>query len=215
MKKKLTKLEMYGVAAVLLAAAFYGYLTQVYDPANASLITLQNEISAANVEISRQRGVLAGAPAVRGKVGELETAVAKLGAALAEIKKTAKAVDDRSVTEAIELIDRLALGENLTVKNFSFGRRISELGEEPAETPARRRQGEPEILPTVRDRFGWQEYRLVFSGNRPEIIAFIERLSQAVWLVRVNDLRVDVVPPLRVGDGPAHGEYEISLTLIL
>lgn len=210
MKKKLTKLEMYGVVAVLLAAAFYGYLTQVYDPANASLITLQNEISAANIEINRQRGVLAGAPAVREKAGELETAVAELEAALAGIKKTAKAVDDRSVTEAMDLIDRLATGENLTVKNFSFGRRISELGQEPA-----RRQGEPEVPPTVRDRFGWQEYRLVFSGSRPEIIAFMERLSKAVWLVRVNDLRVDVVPPPREGEGPALGEYEIALTLIL
>jgi len=215
MKKKLTKLEMYGVVAVLLAAAFYGYLTQVYDPANASLIALQNEISAANVEINRQRGVLAGAPAVREKAGELEAAVAELEAALARIKKTAKAVDDRSVTEAMDLIDRLATGENLTVKNFSFGQRISVLGEEPAAPPARRRQGEPEIPPTVRDRFGWQEYRLVFSGSRPEIIAFMERLSQAVWLVRVNDLRVDVVPPPREGEGPALGEYEISLTLIL
>lgn len=215
MKKKFTKMEMYGIVAVLLAAAFYGYLTQIYDPANARLETLQSEISAAQVEINQQRGVLAGAPVAREKVEELETAVAKLEAALAEIKRTAKAADDRSVTEAMDLIDRLATGENLTVKNFSFGRRISALGQEPETPQPQRRRGEPEVPPTIRDHFGWQEYRMVFSGSRSEIIAFMERLSQAVWLVRVNDLRVNVVPPARDGEGPSHGEYEIALTLIL
>lgn len=212
MKRKLTKLEIYGVVAVLLAAAFYGYLTRVYDPAKARQEAVQNEISAAQGEISRQRGVLAGAPVVREKAGELETAVAALEAALAEVKKTAKAVDDRAVTEAMDLIDQLAAGENLTVKELKFGRRIYELGREPA--PARR-PGEPVLPPTVKERFSWQEYRLVFSGARPEIIAFMERLARAVWLVRVNELRVDVVPPPREGGGPALGEYEIALTLVL
>jgi hypothetical protein len=211
-KRKLTKLEIYGIAAVLLAAAFYGYLTRVYDPAKARLETVNSEIRTAEAEISRQRGVLAGASAVREKVGELETAVAGLEAALAGIKKTAKADDDRAVTEAMDLIDTLATGENLTLKELAFGRRIYELGREP-EPP--RRRGEPEVVPTIRDRFGWQEYRLVFSGNRQEIIAFMERLAKAVWLVRVNELRVDMVPPPREGGGPAFGEYEIALTLIL
>jgi hypothetical protein len=214
MKRKLTKLEIYGVVAVLLTGAFYGYLTQVYDPAKNELQGKRNEISTAQGEISRQRGVLAGAPAVREKVGELEAAVAELEAALATIKRTAKAAENRAVTEAMDLIDELATGENLTVKELKFGRRIYALGQEP-EPPPRRRPGEPEIAPTVKDRLGWQEYRLVYSGNRSEIIAFMERLARAVWLVRVNELRVDVVPPPREGDGPAFGEYEIALTLVL
>jgi hypothetical protein len=212
MKRKLTKLEIYGVAAVLLAAAFYAYLTQVYDPAEARLAAVNSEISAARTEIRQQRGMLAGAPAVREKAAELETAVAELETALAEISKTAKADDDRAVTEAMDLIDELATGENLTVKELRFGRRIHALGQEPV--PPRRR-GEPEVVPTIRDRLGWQEYRLVFSGNQQEIIAFMGRLAQAVWLVRVNELRVDVVPPPREGGGPALGEYEIALTLVL
>jgi hypothetical protein len=212
MKRKLTKLEIYGVAAVLLAAAFYAYLTQVYDPAEARLAAVNNEISAARTEIRQQRGVLAGAPAVREKAAELEAAVAELEAALATIKRTAKAADDRAVTEAMDLIDELATGENLTVKELKFGRRIAVLGQEPARP---RLRGEPEVVPTIRDRLGWQEYRLVFCGNRQEIIAFMGRLAQAVWLVRVNELRVDVVPPPREGGGPALGEYEIALTLVL
>ncbi|MBT9173816.1 MAG: hypothetical protein DDT21_02222 [Syntrophomonadaceae bacterium] len=214
MKRKLTKLELYGVVAVLLAAAFYGYLTQVYDPAEARLAAVNSEISAAQAEIRQQRGVLTGAPAVREKAAGLEAAAAELEAALAEIRKTAKADDDRAVTEAMDLIDELAAGENLTVKELRFGRRIAVLGQEPEAAPARRR-GEPEVVPTIRDRLGWQEYRLVFSGNRQEIIAFMGRLAQAVWLVRVNELRVDVVPPPREGGGPALGEYEIALTLVL
>lgn len=220
MKRKLTKLEIYGIVAVLLAAAFYGYLTRVYDPAKVRQETLQNEISAAQAEISRQKGVLAGAPAVREKAGELETAVTALSAALAKIRKTAKADDDRTVTRAMDLIDQLAAAENLTVKELKFGRRIYELGREP-EPPERRpreperRRGEPEVLPTVKDRFGWQEYRLVKSGNRQEIIAFMGRLAQAVWLVRVQELRVDVVPPRGEGTGPALGDYEITLSLVL
>lgn len=214
MKRKLTKLEIYGVAAVLLAAAFYAYLTQVYDPAEARLAAVNSEISAARTEIRQQRGMLAGAPAVREKAAELEAAVAELETALAEISKTAKADDDRAVTEAMDLIDELATGENLTVKELKFGRRIAVLGQEAEEARPRRR-GEPEVVPTIRDRLGWQEYRLVFSGNRQEIIAFMGRLAQAVWLVRVNELRVDVVPPPREGGGPALGEYEIALTLVL
>lgn len=215
MKKKLTKLEIYGIVAVLLAAAFYGYLTRVYDPAEARLTSVNSEISTAQTEIRQQRGLLAGAPAAREKVGELQTAVAELEAALAQIKKTAKAGDDRAVTEAMDLIDQLAAGENLTVKELKFGRRIHVLGQEPEQQGQRRRQGEPQVAPTVRDRFGWQEYRIVFSGNRPEIIAFMGRLARAVVLVRVNELRVDVMPPPREGGGPAFGEYEIALTLIL
>ena len=212
MKRKLTKLELYGVVAVLLAAAFYGYLTQVYDPAEARLAAVNSEISAAQTKIRQQRGVLTGAPAAREKAAGLEAAVAELEAALAEIRKTAKADDDRAVTEAMDLLDELATGENLTVKELRFGRRIAVLGQEPE---AARRRGEPEVVPTIRDRLGWQEYRLVFSGNRQEIIAFMGRLAQAVWLVRVNELRVDVVPPPREGGGPALGEYEIALTLVL
>jgi len=217
MKKKLTKLEMYGIAAVVLAAAFYGYLTQVYDPAMHELQTKRAEISTAQAEISRQRGVLAGAPAVRERAGELEAAVAELEAALADIRMTAKADDDRAVTLAMDLIDQLATGENLTVKELKFGRRIYELGREPEAEPARRRgqREEPEEPPTIRDRFGWQEYRLVFSGNRQEIIAFMGQLAQAVWLVRVNELRVEVTSPRREGEGPAPGDYEIALTLVL
>ena len=217
MKRKLTKLEIYGLAIILLAAAFYGYLTQVYDPAMNKLQSRRDEISAAEAEIRRQRGVLAGAPAVREKAGELEAAVAELEAELAEIRKTAKADDDRAVTEAMELIDRLAAGENLTVKELKFGRRIYELGREPEQPAPERRRAEPalEPEPTVKDRFGWQEYRLVFSGNRQEIIAFMGRLARAVWLVRVGELRVDVIPPQGGDEAPAFGEYEIALTLVL
>lgn len=219
MKRKLTKLEIYGLAIILLAAAFYGYLTQVYDPAMHELQSRREEISAAEAEISRQRGVLAGAPALRERAGELEAVVAELEAALAAIRKTAKADDDRAVTEAMELIDRLATGENLTVKELIFGRRIYELGREP-EPPAperrpERRREEPAPEPTVKDRFGWQEYRLVFSGSRQEIIAFMGSLARAVWLVRVGELRVDVIPPQGGDEAPAFGEYEIALTLVL
>jgi hypothetical protein len=215
MKRKLTKLEIYGLAIILLAAAFYSYLTQVYDPAMHELQSRREEISTAEAEISRQRGVLAGAPALRERAGELEAAVAELEAALAAIRKTAKADDDRAVTEAMELIDRLAAGENLTVKELKFGRRIYELGREPEPPAPERRREEPAPEPTVKDRFGWQEYRLVFSGNRQEIIAFMGSLARAVWLVRVGELRVDLIPPQGGDEAPAFGEYEIALTLVL
>jgi hypothetical protein len=217
MKRKLSKLELYGLVAVLLAALFYGYLTQIYDPAQKKLQSLRNEYSEAQAEISRQRDALRAAPAVREKAGELETAVADLEAALAEIRKAAKADDDRAVTKAMSLIDRLATGENLTLKELRFGRRIYELGQAPERpaVPRRRGQEQPQAPATIKDRFGWQEYRLVFSGNQEEIIAFMHELAVAVWLVRVNELRVDVVAPQEEDRGPGFGDYEIALTLIL
>ncbi len=223
-KRKLSKLEAYGLVAVILAAAFYGYLTRVYDPARKALEVVENEKRAAQSVIDSWGGVPPSTAEAAGNVAALETKIAVLQEELEKIKGTAKADADPAVTIAMALFDRLATKNALSVKQLTFDGRIYELGQEPPEeTVARRRRQEEqrraERDPTVKDRFGWQEYTFVVSGSQSGLVSFMGDLAKAVWLVRVNELRVDIVPKEgQDKDVTAEedvGEYDLLLRLIL
>ncbi|MBT9137213.1 MAG: hypothetical protein DDT34_02301 [Firmicutes bacterium] len=122
------------------------------------------------------------------------------------------------------LFDRLATKNALSVKQLTFDGRIYELGQEPPEeTGARRRRQEEQRRaegdPTVKDRFGWQEYTFVVSGSQSGLVSFMGDLAKAVWLVRVNELRIDIVPKegqdKDVAAEEGAGEYDLLLRLIL
>lgn len=223
-KRKLSKLEAYGLVAVILAAAFYGYLTRVYDPARKALEVVENEKRAAQSVIDSWGGVPPSTAEAAGNVAALETKIAVLQEELEKIKGTAKADADPAVTIAMALFDRLATKNALSVKQLTFDGRIYELGQEPPEeTVARRRRQEEqrraERDPTVKDRFGWQEYTFVVSGSQSGLVSFMGDLAKAVWLVRVNELRVDIVPKegqdKDVAADEDVGEYDLLLRLIL
>ncbi len=223
-KRKLSKLEAYGLVAVILAAAFYGYLTRVYDPARKALEVVENEKRAAQSVIDSWGGVPPSTAEAAGNVAALETKIAVLQEELEKIKGTAKADADPAVTIAMALFDRLATKNALSVKQLTFDGRIYELGQEPPEeTVARRRRQEEqrraERDPTVKDRFGWQEYTFVVSGSQSGLVSFMGDLAKAVWLVRVNELRVDIVPKegqdKDVAADEDVGKYDLLLRLIL
>lgn len=223
-KRKLSKLEAYGLVAVVLAAAFYGYLTRVYDPARKALEVVENEKRAAQSVIDSWGGVPPSTAEAAGNVAALETKIAVLQEELEKIKGTAKADADPAVTTAMALFDRLATKNALSVKQLTFDGRIYELGQEPPEeTGARRRRQEEQRRaegdPTVKDRFGWQEYTFVVSGSQSGLVSFMGDLAKAVWLVRVNELRVDIVPKegqdKDVAADEDVGEYDLLLRLIL
>jgi hypothetical protein len=69
--------------------------------------------------------------------------------------------------------------------------------------------------PTVRERFGWQEYTLAVSGSQSGLTGFMGEMAEATWLVRVNKLRVNIIEQKSKDKKLEVGEYDLSLKLIL
>ncbi|MBS4030377.1 MAG: DUF5320 domain-containing protein [Clostridiales bacterium] len=217
--KKLSKLETYGLAAVLMAACFYGYLTWVYDPARQALAAVENQIQLVQSEIDRQGGVPPDTTEAKETIDFIKEEIEYLQEELEEIRATAKADTDPAVTEAMALFDQLAANNSLSVKQLKYDKLIYELGKEPqVPRSARRRNTRARVEtepPTVRERFGWQEYTLAVSGSQSGLTGFMGEMAEATWLVRVNKLRVNIIEQKSKDKKPEVGEYDLSLKLIL
>lgn len=225
-KRSLTKAQGYALALLLIMAIFYAYIHFVYDPAKRNLDQLNVRINLTQAEITS----LGDPPDVREAQSKAEAAagnLAQLQFELSHVEATRKATMQPTVTKAMALINQLAVQNQLDVKHLLFMERVMEAGADAALAGRQRRvrrnagqdRQEEEVI-TAADHFQWDRYTIVFTGSHSGIVTFMGDLSEAFWLVLINELEIS----LSESDGndrqndeqnEEEQEYELALEIML
>ncbi|ATW24782.1 hypothetical protein [Candidatus Formimonas warabiya] len=224
-RRKLTKMEVYVLGAVLLAVCFYVYLSFIYDPAKKDLAQLRQQITVTRGEIAQL-----GAPPDPGPVeARVKKAAGDLGlleSELSYLQETKKANQQPTVTKAMALLNELAVKNELSVKKLEFMERVLEAGgaaaEDTKKTTSKTSKKKTEPVATTSNYFPWDKYSLVLTGSQAGIVQFMKDLSEAFWLVQINQLQVSAAQAdkKKQADGsasaePNKDEFEMALEISL
>jgi len=203
-KRKLKKIEIYALTALMVIGCFYAYLTYAYKPARAALSQVRQELARAGAEIARYGGVPPSTQKAKENLEKLEGDVEILEKQLASVQNTRKAGQEVTVTQAMAEINRLANKNNLIFKLLKFEQRIDIKGAKKEEKPAKKtskrtsagaKKAAAEAAPatvTSAVYYPWQEYTLVTNGSHDGLVGFMRDLSRLNWVVSVDELSVKV-----------------------
>jgi hypothetical protein len=203
-KRKLTKIEIYALTALMVIGCFYVYLTYAYKPARAALSQVRQELARSSAEIARHGGVPPSTQKAKENLEKLEEDTSVLEKQLEHVQNTRKAGQEVTVTQAMAEINRLANNNNLIFKLLKFEQRIDIKGakkeEKPAKKTSKRRSQDAtkaaeEAAPgtvTSAVYYPWQEYTLVVNGSHDGLVGFMRDLSRTNWVVSVDELSVKV-----------------------
>lgn len=210
--RPLTKIEKYGLIALVLAAGSYVYFNHLYDPEMRRL----KKASVSLLRVRKQISTLGEAP----ESARLERTVARQKNKLAELENRMRRMSQkvRNPAEAQKAITQIGL--LAAEAGLSVDEQISK--DKPA-TPnkqqsrrrrkKRRRVKSPKIKTAQKpkspelDLFSWYGYELVLSGRFSAFVEFLEAIKKSGMIVVINELRIT--------SGKASGRIEIKLGILL
>ncbi|MBM7854495.1 septal ring factor EnvC (AmiA/AmiB activator) [Desulfohalotomaculum tongense] len=193
MKRKLTKMEKFLLAAVVLAGCFYLYLNKVYDPKMELYKSTLDKIQGVQQEIAGI-GEIADLGKMTEKVAEEKKQLRELEARAAELdsRKVRAAAEGSAVVKKIK---ELALRNGLKIMKL----KIVLPGEEEEKAEARKKSAAKKKTPTVNDQAGggedgvtkgnvplpeavtmmeWTEYTLSLEGDHRGLVGYVHDLDE-------------------------------------
>ncbi len=174
-KKGMSKIEKYGIIAIVVIGVFYLYLNKMYDPAAQSLEETRTKMQELTEEID-VLNVTPVDPTIGSEVQELETELKAITEEFERAMKENKASYNNDVTNRIIEADRFML--EFSVDPTVIDRYIYQ--------PEKEKKDEESETLDLTDSFPWIGYNLELKGSFSEIISFIDSLKNLEHVVMIK-----------------------------
>lgn len=174
-KRKLTKIERFGLICIAVIAAFYSYLKMVYDPTSQSFEDMRNQYAELTEEVAAFEAT-SSAKGLKNKIAELKETQSVLSEELDGYLARGKMQTQRDVTQALVDINRLSLHYSLSAVEIL--RR--EMNASDAGGKAGKNQSDDasaDALDPIVLGSGWQRYAMTLNGNYSNLTGFIQDLK--------------------------------------
>jgi Tfp pilus assembly protein PilO len=192
-KRKLTKVERFGLILIAVITAFYGYLKMVYDPTSQRLVEMRTQYA----ELTEEVAAYETTPALGGlksKIAELEQEQDSLGTELDTYIAGGKMQTQEKVTEVLVAINRLALRHSLSVAEIarknSGEPAAKDSGAAKGGGAAKDKPGEAAETLTVVSGFNWHQYGITLNGNYTDLTGFVQNLKTLDTYTYIQDILI-------------------------